>query len=299
MAQTIPQLLPGIVLHECDPNGDIILHIRRPYTPFAVWDDSFELAAIEQDANHVDDEPRPAENELFSHPVVALIDDEPESAEDHLPLAIDAPIMDEPAPINDGPAPADAGDEVVSDDEAPLEDAPEPPSAEDHPSTKTDDEPPGMEIRVSSCHLILASSHFRRMLKGDWKEANSLQLNGCLRIEETDWDGDALRIVMDIIHGQFRRVPKAISLEVLAKIAVLVDYYECLEVVEVFSSNWIKSLKHTIPATYSRNTILWMWISWVFHQPDLFRSTTIITTKNCRGAVQTIGLPIPDQIIRR
>lgn len=91
MAQTILQLLPEIVLHECDPNGDIILHIRRPYTPFAVWDESFELAAVEQDPDHVDNEPQPAENELlFSQPVVALIDDEPESAGDHLPLAIDA-----------------------------------------------------------------------------------------------------------------------------------------------------------------------------------------------------------------
>lgn len=144
-------------------------------------------------------------------------------------------------PINDEPQPArkepHAGDETAPHDEAPSEDTPELLPAEEHTTAKTDDEPPSIEIWVSSRHLILASSHFRRMLKGQWEEAHSLQSNGCLRIEETDWDADALRIVMDIIHGRFRRVPKAISLEILAKIAVLVDYDECLEVVEMFSSN--------------------------------------------------------------
>jgi hypothetical protein len=41
------------------------------------------------------------------------------------------------------------------------------------------------------------------------------------------WDAEAVQILMDIIHGRTRSVLKAPSLEMLAKIAVLVGYYEC------------------------------------------------------------------------
>lgn len=39
-----------------------------------------------------------------------------------------------------------------------------------------------------------------------------------------DWDADALLILMHIMHGQTRRVPRSVSLELLAKIAVLPDH---------------------------------------------------------------------------
>jgi len=84
----------------------------------------------------------------------------------------------------------------------------------------------------------------------------------------------------------------------LAKIAVLVDYYECLEVVEIFSRIWIDELKQTVPGTYSRDTMLWICISWVFRQSDQFHLATIAAAKHCRGPVQTMGLPIPDAVIR-
>lgn len=82
-------------------------------------------------------------------------------------------------------------------------------------------------------------------------------MQGCLRIKEKDWDAGALQILMDVIHGRTREVPKVISLETLAKIAILVDYYECLEVVvEMFSSKWMESLKSTIPEIFSRDVML-------------------------------------------
>jgi BTB/POZ domain len=130
------------------------------------------------------------------------------------------------------------------------------PEPELAPANADDDENSGVGIRASSRHLILASAYFRRMLKGAWIESNTLQSEGYLRIEETDLDSSALRILMDIIHGRTRRVPKALSLEMLAKIAIIVDYYECHEVVEVFSRMWIKELKETVPGTYSRDTML-------------------------------------------
>ncbi|CAJ2508725.1 Uu.00g137510.m01.CDS01 [Anthostomella pinea] len=42
-----------------------------------------------------------------------------------------------------------------------------------------------------------------------------------------DWDANALSILMYVIHGRHRGVPRSASLELLTKIAVLVDYYKC------------------------------------------------------------------------
>lgn len=53
-----------------------------------------------------------------------------------------------------------------------------------------------------------------------------------------DVDETALEIVLNVIHLKKRRVPKIVNVELLARIAVLVDYYECAEAVEAFSSIW-------------------------------------------------------------
>ena len=102
---------------------------------------------------------------------------------------------------------------------------------------------------------------------------------------------------MNIIHGHTRKVPRSVSLEILAKFAVLVDYYECFEAVEVFTDMWINELKEDLPKTYSRDLILWIWISWVFRQAEQFTATTGIALKQSRGPIQTLGLPIPERIV--
>jgi hypothetical protein len=102
---------------------------------------------------------------------------------------------------------------------------------------------------------------------------------------------------MNIIHGRTRKIPRWVSLETLAKIAVLVDYYECLEVVEVFSEIWITQLKKDLPKMYAGDLILWMWISWVFRQPEEFNMTTSIAMKQSQDPIQTLGLPIPEIIV--
>lgn len=155
-----------------------------------------------------------------------------------------------------------------------------------------------VEMRVCSRHLVLASSYFKKMLDGDWKEAKALQTQQTFRMEiKEPWDPDALRILMDIMHGRTRKVPKSISLEMLAKIAVLVDYYQCLEVVEVWVNMWIEPLKITAPKRYSRDTILWMCISWVFRQRVLFQAATSAALMHSRERVQTMELPIPESVI--
>lgn len=47
-------------------------------------------------------------------------------------------------------------------------------------------------------------------------------------------NAEALLSLMQIVNGRTRSVPGEVNLEMLAEIAVLVDYFDCLEAVEVF-----------------------------------------------------------------
>jgi hypothetical protein len=248
--------------YDCDPDGDILLVLRNPDTPFAVWNHDAEPLAFMPS-------PRPVNDE---------IEDEPELG------FMKGPIRDQPESVPTELASAD-GPKLV-------ENAPQ-------PEETRHGEPILVEMRVSSRHLMLASPYYKRMLNGDWKECNVLQSHGCLRMECSDWDIGAVQILMDIIHGQTLKVPKVISLEMLAKIAVLVDYYQCLGVVHFFSSTWIEKLQPTLPLVYSRDLILWIWVSWIFQHSEMLWKATGVAVDNSTGPIQTMGLPIPQRIIRK
>lgn len=57
----------------------------------------------------------------------------------------------------------------------------------------------------------------------------------------------------------------------LAKIAVIADYYECREALYFLTDMWIKNVEEKIPTAVSRNLILWLWIAWFFSTPFLIQ----------------------------
>jgi hypothetical protein len=120
------------------------------------------------------------------------------------------------------------------------------------------------QILVSSKHLSLASSYFRRNLGSGLLESHTLTTNGYVELRITDQDPQAMLIVMNIIHGRTRLVPRKVDLDTLTVFAILVDYLDCLEVVEPFSDPWINQLKSSIPSTYSKKLIQWLCISLIF-----------------------------------
>lgn len=79
------------------------------------------------------------------------------------------------------------------------------------------------------------------MLKGhgNWKETTLSSQNN---IEVYDWDAKAILIVMDIIHGRTHQVPRSIDLELLAKIALVIDFFDCHEVVALHAKENYKNL---------------------------------------------------------
>jgi hypothetical protein len=156
---------------------------------------------------------------------------------------------------------------------------------------------------VSSRHMILASSVFKAMLQGDFREGLTLRATGELELPLPEDDPDTFRILLDIIHGHNRKLPRQVDLLVMVKLTILVDKYQMLERVEIFSDMWIDGLqcrKNALPKYLNHEVLVWLAISWVFNKADPFRQVTQILAME--GGADMGGellqlLPIPDRII--
>jgi hypothetical protein len=87
------------------------------------------------------------------------------------------------------------------------------------------------------------------------------------------------------------------TLEMLAKVSVLADYYDCREPVAFFADTWINTLDDSIPTRYSRDLILWLWVAWYFHLPAKFKEATSAAMSSSNSWIDNLGLPIPEDII--
>lgn len=139
---------------------------------------------------------------------------------------------------------------------------------------------------------------FKKILTGGFEESVALLETGSVEISMEGWDVEALLIFIKIIHCRHSDIPRKLNLEMLAKIAVLLDYHECKEAVRFFSDAWISSLEEKVPnSTYSRELILWIWVSWFFRLPSHFGEATSTAMSWSIGKVDNLGLPIPGKVI--
>lgn len=152
-----------------------------------------------------------------------------------------------------------------------------------------------VRMRVSSRHLILTSPVFQTMLDGPFKEGTICE-SGRQIITRT-WDVEAMTIILNIIHGHHREVPRSLSLETLAKLALVIDYYEFHEVVEVFVDVWLNKLTKDLPTAYGKESTLWLLVSWVFGRAEIFETMTRLAMKQSTNEIAMIDLPIPGDIL--
>ncbi|KAK7994395.1 hypothetical protein PG991_015983 [Apiospora marii] len=166
-----------------------------------------------------------------------------------------------------------------------------PPCRDDPASNTQQNQETTHRFRLSSKHLTLASIYFKKMLQGPWKESRAST------IEAHDWDPDAMVILMNVIHGRHRSVPKTVDIEKLANIAVLVDYYGCHEVVELFAEKWATNVEGAIPKQYCRQLVLWLAVGHMFSRANAFLAATRSAIMYSTGPIQTLDLPIPQQVV--
>ena len=151
-----------------------------------------------------------------------------------------------------------------------------------------------VEFSVSSRHMSLASPVFRAMLESKFKESQ-LNEQGLYEVQASEWDAEAFVILLDIIHGHHRDVPKRISVEILSNIAIIVDYYGCHEIMEFVLTAWLTYLGD--PEEFVKEDPLrWLFISWVFRQEGLFTVATKMLLLYDNGAY-VVDLPIPQPIL--
>ncbi|RDW74432.1 uncharacterized protein DSM5745_07094 [Aspergillus mulundensis] len=155
-----------------------------------------------------------------------------------------------------------------------------------------------LSLRASSKHLGLASRYFSRMFKSGFREGNELRNNGHIElvIKHEKANGIAFLVLMLIIHCRNSQVPRVVSREMLTAFAVLVDYYDCCDAVEVFSDMWIAAIEQG-RIGYVHQALDWLLISWVFSKDARFRESSGVIITACNTTITANGLPIPGAII--
>ncbi|KAH7233702.1 hypothetical protein BKA59DRAFT_320428 [Fusarium tricinctum] len=165
-----------------------------------------------------------------------------------------------------------------------------------------------IQFRVSTRHLCIVSPVFKAMIEGKYKESQPNN-QGLLEIGASDWNAHALIILLDIIHGHHYQVPRKLDVEIVAHIGLLVDYYDCLEVVQIFFDRWrLGILDWTTdfwgpvvghPASkrksFGRNGTLLLFIAWAFRCSSAFSGLSSWAIVNTEGVIET-DLPIPTQV---
>ena len=150
---------------------------------------------------------------------------------------------------------------------------------------------------MSSKHLTLASPIFKIMLQPKFKEGLQLHSHGYAELPLPDDNPAALLILLNLIHGQFRKVPRKIDLWMLTELAVLVDKYELLETTEMLLDYWLQHLKGTIPVVLNDDLLPWICISRVFRKPDIFEKVTKVAQLESEGLLEVSEWPIPEHVL--
>ncbi|KAJ4245769.1 hypothetical protein NW762_013893 [Fusarium torreyae] len=173
---------------------------------------------------------------------------------------------------------------------------------------QSDGDPNEIQFRVSTRHLRMVSPVFRAMIEGKYKESQP-NSQGLSEIRASDWNAQAFMMLLDIIHGHHRDVPRRPDLEIIAHVGLLVDYYDCLEIVEIFWDLWIYFIKDwhifswptfvgysaSNAKHFSNDEMLLLFIAWAFRSRTAFTGLTSWMIINTTGLTET-EWPIPSQV---
>ncbi|KAL1895894.1 hypothetical protein Sste5346_004991 [Sporothrix stenoceras] len=128
------------------------------------------------------------------------------------------------------------------------------------------------------------------------------EADGRIHIVLDGLDADATTTVLNIVHGRGGkdRVPKTVSLEALARIAVVVDKLKLQDAVEIYADRWVDELyRKGVPSNKdsSRDLVLWIYIAYVFQRDTIFKEATKIAATQLTGPLPTLAnLPLRAKI---
>ncbi|KAK1240579.1 hypothetical protein MKX07_004607 [Trichoderma sp. CBMAI-0711] len=162
-----------------------------------------------------------------------------------------------------------------------------------HPKLESTCGEPEVRMRLSSKHLMLASAYFQKSMNAF--KNTVVEGEYSYTINAQDYDENALLILMNIIHGKTGKLPLSVNHEILAKISLLVDYYQCHGAVRFFNATWLNNMDEV--SEEGKDPLYKFCISWVFSDAEAFLHSTAAFIKTSREPLGNLGLPIPQQVI--
>jgi hypothetical protein len=164
--------------------------------------------------------------------------------------------------------------------------------------------------KVSSDALFLASPVWKKFLFPPWVIQNTSDVVseiaaeiGMKEIDCSEDDGEALLVLLNIAHLNFAAVPSKLPYNTLFHLALLVDQYQCIKLVQPWLKEWM--------INEGRESRLhgqegWLFIAWVFGREDVFEALAMklvpclgIDSKGnfMRDLAYLRAEPMPDGII--
>jgi len=173
-----------------------------------------------------------------------------------------------------------------------------------HPEQK-DGTPNEIVFRVSAKHLNMASPVFQKLINGGFRESKPND-QVLLEIRTSDWNAQALLVLLDIIHGHHNDVPKELTQEIVAHVALIADYYDCVDIVKVFYCGWEASFDNDWesdwPNTnnqgltdFGKAQQFQLLIAWTFQGDLVFSNIATSAILSASGPIKTY-LPIPRRV---
>lgn len=153
---------------------------------------------------------------------------------------------------------------------------------------------------VSSKHMIHVSPVFKAMFRHETFAEGRELAKGKAVVPLPDDDPFAMRILLNLIHSNYRKVPRIVDLDTMTSIAILADKYELTDVLYTHSELWLKELKKTVPVSLTQDLLPWLAISCVFNMAPEFKHLTRIATLESSGDLglgeSEQDLPIPAHV---
>ncbi|CEI68118.1 unnamed protein product [Fusarium venenatum] len=153
----------------------------------------------------------------------------------------------------------------------------------------------------SKKHLTFASHRAARVFSSNFKES-SKQDDGLYHWDfGSAFNLEAFQIVLNVIHGKSRAVPRSLGTDVLAEIASVVDDLECSDAILIFGYMWLMpfGIFYHLPKTMDKTLAQLILISFVFESTNLFCNSTEAAIRHSSNIVPSFDLPIRTDIINR
>ena len=151
---------------------------------------------------------------------------------------------------------------------------------------------PQSRVRASSAHLRLASTVFKALLNGSFREGFQLRASGHVEVPLPDDYPDGLLVILYILHCRFDVMPKKITPNILMQVVLLADKYDVVKILTPFAQTWLADVRSHIPKARGSENLYWITIFKVLRFADNFKKFTAWELAKCTERLSAVGLPI-------